>query len=154
MIDRLLALLGLMLNNLPAVNAGLNATCAVLLLLGYTAIRNRRVRLHQALMMSAFVVSVAFLTSYLYYHFVVKDGQPTKFTTEGWPRTVYMTVLLTHTVLAVAVAVLAPVTLALGFNAYNNRHKRIARWTLPIWLYVSVTGVVVYWMLYHLYPQA
>jgi uncharacterized membrane protein YozB (DUF420 family) len=67
---------------------------------------------------------------------------------------VYLTVLLTHTVLAVAVAVLASITLVLGFDAYNNRHKRIARWTLPVWLDVSVTGVVVYWMLYHLYPPA
>jgi uncharacterized membrane protein YozB (DUF420 family) len=154
MIDRLLAPFGLTPADLPAVNAGLNATCAVLLILAYGAIRNRRVRLHQSLMIAAFVVSVVFLAAYLYYHFVVKDGRPTKFTTEGWPRTVYLSVLLTHTVLAVVVAVLAPVTLVLGFNAYNNRHKRIARWTLPIWLYVSVTGVVVYWMLYQLYPPA
>jgi uncharacterized membrane protein YozB (DUF420 family) len=141
-------------NDLPSVNAALNATCAVLLVLAYAAIRARRVRLHQALMLTAFAVSVVFLASYLYYHFVVKDGRPTKFTTEGWPRTVYLTVLLTHTVLAALVAVLAPVTLVLGFGATTNRHKRLARWTLPIWLYVSVTGVVVYWMLYRLYPPA
>ena len=140
------------MNDLPSVNAALNATCAVLLVLAYAAIRARRVGLHQALMLTAFVVSVVFLASYLYYHFVVKDGRPTRFTTEGWPRTVYLAVLLSHTVLAVVVAVLAPVTLVLGFNAYNNRHKRIARWTLPIWLYVSVTGVVVYVMLYRMYP--
>ena len=151
MIDRLLAALGLTPHDLPAVNAGLNATCAVLLVLAYAAIRARRVRLHQGLMIAAFVVSVVFLVSYLYYHLAVKGGEPTRFTTPGWPRAVYLTVLLTHTVLAVVVAVLAPITLALGFNAYNNRHKRIARWTLPVWLYVSITGVVVYWMLYRLY---
>jgi uncharacterized membrane protein YozB (DUF420 family) len=151
-IERLLAPLGLTPNDLPAVNAGLNAACAAMLLAAYAAIRARRVRLHQGLMLAAFVTSLLFLASYLYYHFVVKDGRPTTFTTPGWPRTVYLTILLTHTVLAVVVAVLAPITLVLGFNAANNRHKRIARWTLPVWLYVSVTGVVVYWMLYVLYP--
>jgi uncharacterized membrane protein YozB (DUF420 family) len=105
-------------------------------------------------MLTAFAVSVVFLASYLYYHIVVKGGEPTRFTTQGLPWAVYLTVLLTHTVLAAVVAVLAPVTLLLGFNAFNNRHKRIARWTLPIWLYVSVTGVIVYWMLYRLYPSA
>jgi uncharacterized membrane protein YozB (DUF420 family) len=152
--DRLFAAVGLDPSQLPAVNACLNAVCAVLLVLAYAAIRRRRVRLHQALMIAAFATSVVFLASYLYYHFAVRGGRPTRFTAEGWPRTVYLAVLLTHTVLAVVVAVLAPVTLAMGFNAFNNRHKRIARWTLPVWLYVSVTGVVVYWMLYHLYPPA
>jgi uncharacterized membrane protein YozB (DUF420 family) len=154
MIDRLLAPLGLTPADLPAVNAGLNASCALLLIAAFTAIRARRVRLHQALMIAAFAVSVVFLASYLYYHFAVKGGEPTRFTTPGWPRAVYFAVLGTHTILAVVVAVMAPVTLVLGFNAVNNRHKRIARWTLPIWLYVSVTGVVVYWMLYRLYPPA
>jgi uncharacterized membrane protein YozB (DUF420 family) len=152
--DRLLAPLGLTPADLPAVNAALNATCAVLLLSAYAAIRNRRVRLHQTLMLAAFAVSVVFLASYLYYHFAVKGGEPTRFTTPGWPKAVYLTVLLTHTVLAVLVAVLAPVTLVLGLAASYGRHRRIARWTLPIWLYVSVTGVVVYWMLYRLYPPA
>jgi uncharacterized membrane protein YozB (DUF420 family) len=141
-----------MKEQLPAVNACLNGLAAVLLIAAYVAIRNRRVQLHQGLMMAAFCTSVLFLVGYLYYHFVVRDGRPTTFTTEGLPRTVYLTILLTHTVLAVAVAVLAPLTLFLGFGAPTNRHKRIARWTLPIWLYVSVTGVVVYMMLYHLYP--
>jgi uncharacterized membrane protein YozB (DUF420 family) len=151
-IERLLAPLGLTPADLPAVNAGLNATCAATLLAAYAAIRARRVRLHQGLMLAAFATSVLFLTSYLYYHIVVKGGRPTAFTTPGWPRAVYLAVLLTHTVLAAAVAVLAPVTLWLGFGAPGNRHKRLARWTLPVWLYVSVTGVVVYWMLYVLYP--
>jgi putative membrane protein len=140
---------------LPAVNAALNGLAAVLLVGAYAAIRNRRVRLHQGLMLAAFCTSVLFLACYLYYHLVVRGGQATKFTTYGWPRVVYFTVLLTHTVLAMVVAVLAPVTLYLGFGAMRgNRHRRVARWTLPIWLYVSVTGVVVYVMLYHLYPPA
>jgi uncharacterized membrane protein YozB (DUF420 family) len=150
--EHLLAPFGLTPADLPAVNAGLNAACAVLLVLAYAAIRNRRVRLHQTLMLTAFAVSVVFLASYLYYHIAVKGGEPTRFTTPGWPKAVYLTILLTHTALAAVVAVMAPITLLLGFNAFNNRHKRIARWTLPVWLYVSVTGVVVYWMLYRLYP--
>ena len=152
--DAFFAATGLAPNRLPAVNAALNATCAVLLVLAYAAIRARRIRLHQVLMIAAFVTSVVFLSSYLYFHIVVKGGKPTEFTTAGWPRRIYLTILYTHMILAAIVAFVAPVTLILGFNAYNNRHKRIARWTLPVWLYVSVTGVIVYWMLYHLYPPA
>ncbi len=141
------------MDRLPAVNAALNGLAAVLLVAAYAAIRTRRVRLHQGLMLAAFCTSVLFLASYLYYHLVVRGGEPTRFTAPGWPRAVYLTVLGTHTLLAMAVAVLAPVTLVLGFGAARgNRHRRVARWTLPIWLYVSVTGVVVYVMLYHLYP--
>ena len=154
MIDQLLGTFGLAPADLPLVNAALNATCAVLLVAAYAAIRNRRVRLHQGLMIAAFVTSMVFLGSYLYYHFAVKGGEPTRFSGPGGAKVVYLAVLLTHTVLAVVVAVAAPVTLVMGFNARNNRHKRVARWTLPIWLYVSVTGVVVYWMLYRLYPAA
>jgi uncharacterized membrane protein YozB (DUF420 family) len=140
--------------NLPAVNAALNGLAAILLVAAYVAVRGRRYRLHQSLMVAAFCTSVLFLACYLYYHLVVKRGEPTYFTTPGWPKATYLTILSTHTILAVAVAVLAPLTLYLGFGAPGNRHKRIARWTLPIWLYVSVTGVVVYVMLYHLYPPA
>ena len=141
--------------DLPAVNAALNGLAAVLLVAAYVAIRSRRVRLHQGLMIAAFCTSVAFLACYLYYHIVVKGGEPTRFTTPGWPKGVYLAILGSHTLLAVAVAILAPVTLYLGFGATRgNRHKRVARWTLPIWLYVSVTGVVVYLMLYQLYPPA
>jgi uncharacterized membrane protein YozB (DUF420 family) len=141
------------MERLPAVNAVLNGLAAVLLVAAYVAVRKRRYQLHQTLMVAAFCTSVLFLTCYLYYHLVARDGRPTAFTTTGAPRIIYLTILLTHTILAVAVAVLAPLTLYLGFGAAaGNRHRRIARWTLPIWLYVSVTGVVVYVMLYHLYP--
>lgn len=136
----------------PAINACLNATAAVLLVVGWWAIRGRRVSLHKACMLAAFAMSTIFLASYLHYHFIVRDGRPTRFTAEGWPKTIYLTILLTHTVLAVAVAVLAPVSLILGLRDRIDRHRKIARWTMPIWLYVSVTGVVVYWMLYQMYP--
>jgi uncharacterized membrane protein YozB (DUF420 family) len=152
--ERFLSPFGLTPYALPAVNASLNALCAVLLVAAYVAIRKRRVTLHRRLMLAAFGVSVVFLASYLYYHFVVKDGHPTRFTTPGWPKLLYLTILVTHTILAAVVAPMAAVTLVLGFNATRNGHKQIARWTLPVWLYVSVTGVVVYWMLYHLYPPA
>ncbi|MBX7103461.1 MAG: DUF420 domain-containing protein [Gemmataceae bacterium] len=136
----------------PAINACLNGLAAVLLVVGWIAVRGRRICLHKACMISAFAVSAVFLASYLHYHFIVRDGRPTRFTTEGLPKTIYLTVLLSHTVLAVAVAVLAPTSLYLGLRDQIDRHRRIARWTMPIWIYVSVTGVVVYLMLYRMYP--
>ncbi len=144
------------MEHLPAVNAALNGLAAVLLVAAYAAVRNRRYQLHQVLMVAAFCTSIVFLASYLYYHVVVKGGKATYFTTPGWPKAVYYAILWPHIVLAAIVAlVLAPITLYLGFGAMRgNRHRRIARWTLPLWLYVSVTGVVVYVMLYHLYPPA
>ena len=138
--------------DLPTLNAILNGSCALLLVAGYAAICCGAVRLHKTLMLSALVVSILFLTSYLYYHFAIKHGQPTEFSTEGWPRNIYFTILISHTVLAAAVAPMALITAYLGLRGRLIRHVRLARWTLPIWLYVSVTGVVVYWMLYHLYP--
>jgi uncharacterized membrane protein YozB (DUF420 family) len=143
-----------MTQHFPEINASLNGLATVLLLAAYAAIRSRRVQLHQTLMMAAFCTSVLFLACYLYYHIVVRHWEPTYFTTPGWPKALYLTILFSHIGLAVVVAVLAPITLILGFGAPGNRHKRIARWTFPIWLYVSVTGVVVYLMLYHLYPPA
>jgi uncharacterized membrane protein YozB (DUF420 family) len=146
------------LSRLPAVNAVLNATCAVLLLLGLFAIRRRWITFHQICMLLALAVSAVFLTSYLYYHFAVLHGRPTYFA-ERWPqapdwvRYLYYAVLGTHTLLAVAVAPLAPVTAGLGLSGRLTRHVWLARWTLPVWLYVSVTGVAVYWMLYRLYPS-
>jgi protein SCO1/2 len=136
----------------PAVNAGLNGVCALLLVLGYVAIRRRHETLHIAAMLGALGVSAVFLASYLYFHFVVMQAQPTRFPGEGWPRTLYFAVLLSHTVLAVVVAPLALYVAYQGLRDRRLRHVRLARWTLPIWLYVSVTGVVVYVMLYQLYP--
>ena len=97
-------------------------------------------------------VSAAFLGCYLYYHLAVLDGQPTRFTGEGPVRYIYLGILLSHTLLAAAVAPLALRVTYLGLRNRLGRHTALARWTLPLWLYVSVTGVVVYWMLYHLYP--
>jgi uncharacterized membrane protein YozB (DUF420 family) len=132
---------------LPSVNAVLNATAAVLLVWGYTLIRRKRIETHRKVMQTAFAVSCAFLVCYLVYHFKVGH---VVFQKTGAIRTVYLSLLASHTVLAAAVPVLAIVTLRRGLAAKFDRHRRIARWTLPVWLYVSVTGVVVYLMLYHL----
>lgn len=137
--------------DLPTVNATLNGTSALLLSAGYLAIRGRRIALHRALMLAALVVSILFLISYLYYHSQVGT---TRFTGQGWVRPLYFTILFSHTVLAVAIVPLAIVTLYRALRANFVRHKRIARWTLPIWIYVSVTGILVYLMLYHLFPSA
>lgn len=138
--------------DLPHVNAALNGTSAVLLVVGYGAVRRRCLRFHAACMLTALAVSGLFLASYLYYHFGVKHGQPTYFTGRGVVRAVYFAVLGSHTVLAAAALPLACYTAYLGLRRRFGRHVRLARWTWPIWLYVSVTGVVVYGMLYHLYP--
>ena len=130
---------------LPAVNATLNATAAVLRLVGYGLIRRQRIGAHRACMIAAFAVSVVFLASYLVYH---ASAGSRSFTGQGAIRLVYFTILISHSLLAAAVPVLAILTLARGLARRDDRHRAIARWTLPIWLYVSVTGVVVYWMLY------
>jgi uncharacterized membrane protein YozB (DUF420 family) len=136
-----------MISALPTINAILNATAAVLLVWGYWLIRHKRIETHRKVMTSAFITSCLFLVCYLVYHAQVGSKH---FPHTGALRTVYLTILGTHTVLAAAVPVLAIITLRRGLAAKYDRHRRIARWTLPIWLYVSVTGVVVYWMLYHL----
>jgi uncharacterized membrane protein YozB (DUF420 family) len=135
------------LQDLPGVNAALNATTALLLTTGYVLIRRGRRRAHRAVMLSAFAVSVLFLASYLYYH---AHAGVTRFPGLGWIRPVYFAILISHTVLAAAIVPLVLVTLARGLRADFPRHARLARWTLPVWLYVSVTGVVVYVMLYRL----
>jgi protein SCO1/2/putative membrane protein len=146
-------------SDFPRFNATLNAVSALLLALGFAAIRQRLVRLHVACMLSALVVSAVFLTSYLYYHIAIKHGQPTSFAVQTshahppeWVGVVYQIVLWTHTPLAAIAAPLALYTAYQGLRGRFSRHRHIARWTLPIWLYVSITGVVVYWMLYRLYP--
>jgi protein SCO1/2/putative membrane protein len=132
---------------LPSVNAVLNATAAVLLVWGYTLIRRKRFAQHRRVMQTAFVVSCLFLVCYLVYHYQVGS---VRFPKTGVLKTIYLSILGTHTILAAAVPVLAIITLRRGLSARYDKHRRIARWTLPIWLYVSVTGVVVYLMLYHL----
>lgn len=139
--------------SLPAVNAALNTACATLLVAGYCFIRRRRILAHKISMGLAFLTSVAFLSCYLYYHFQVGS---VKFQGQGWIRPVYYSILISHVALAAAILPLALVTLSRALRGRFDRHKRIARWTLPIWLYVSVTGIIVYWLLYHAYapPQA
>jgi putative membrane protein len=132
----------------PALNASLNAASAVLLLSGYRFIRRRNVTEHRICMVSAFIVSTAFLISYLIYHARVGS---VPFQGRGWIRPVYFFILITHIVLAATILPLALVTLSRALREQFDRHKRIARWTLPIWLYVSVSGVVIYFLLYHLY---
>ncbi len=151
-LDQPLPLIGVRSGVLPAWNASLNALCTVLLVVGYLAIRARKETLHKALMLTALAVSAVFLASYLYYHFAVLGAESMRFQGEGPVRVVYFTILLTHTVLAVAVAPLALYISWQGLKDNRLRHVKLARITLPIWLYVSVTGVVVYTMLYVLYP--
>ncbi len=139
----------LSIQDLPAVNAGLNATSAVFLTFGYSFIRRKRVAAHRFCMLAAFAASILFFTSYLIYHAHVGSRH---FAGQGWVRPVYFTILISHTLLAVLVPVLAVITLYRALKGRFDRHAPIARWTLPIWLYVSATGVVIYWMLYWLFP--
>ncbi len=133
------------IHDLPLVNATLNATAAVLLVWGYILIRSKRVAAHRLVMLAAFATSSVFLTCYLIYHFNVGH---VPYPGTGAIRTVYLTILATHTALAAAVPPLAIITLSRGLRARFDKHRKIARWALPVWLYVSVTGVIVYWMLY------
>ena len=131
--------------DLPALNATLNGVAAVFLVAGYACIRLDRRRAHRACMLSAFTASALFLVSYVVYH----AGAGSKlFPGTGIARTVYLAILFTHVVLAAVILPMAIVTLARALRGRFDRHVRLARWTLPLWLYVSVTGVVIYWMLY------
>jgi uncharacterized membrane protein YozB (DUF420 family) len=132
---------------LPSINAFLNATAAVLLVWGYSLIRRKQIDKHRKVMITAFITSCLFLVCYVVYHAQVGSKH---FEHTGAIRTVYLSILGTHTVLAAMVPVLAIITLRRGLGGRFDKHRRIARWTLPIWLYVSVTGVIVYLMLYHL----
>jgi len=132
---------------LPALNATLNAISAVLLTTGWILIRRGHWRQHRAVMIAAFCTSVLFLVSYLTYH---AHAGSKHFTGQGPIRAVYFTILLTHTVLAAAIVPLVLITLSRGLRSRFDRHRAIARWTIPLWMYVSVTGVIVYWMLYRL----
>jgi putative membrane protein len=136
--------------DLPLLNAFLNTTSTVLLLIGYTFIRQKRVSLHRGFMIAALCTSVLFLIFYLIYHYNVGS---VRFTGQGAIRPFYFTVLISHTILAAAVPPLAIITLSRALRSRFDKHRRIARWTLPIWLYVSVTGVLIYILLYQLYPH-
>jgi uncharacterized membrane protein YozB (DUF420 family) len=133
--------------DLPALNAILNSCSALLLLTGYILIRSGRRNAHRNVMIAALVCSAVFLTSYLIYHAQVGS---VRFPGTGTARTIYLSILLTHTILAAAVPVLAIITVVHAWKKRWAKHVRLAKWTLPIWLYVSVTGVVVYWMLYQM----
>ena len=134
-----------------AFNAILNGTSAVLLVCGYAAIRAGKMKVHKAFMVSAFFVSTAFLISYLIYHYRVGH---VAFPGQGWIRPVYFAILISHTVLAVVIVPMILVTLRRAWLERFDKHRVIARWTLPLWLYVSVTGVIVYVMVYQIYAHA
>jgi uncharacterized membrane protein YozB (DUF420 family) len=133
--------------DLPALNACLNSISTILLGAGYYFIRRREIARHKMSMIAAFVCSCLFLTSYLTYHYHVGS---VPFTGQGWIRPVYFTILITHIILAAAIVPLALITLYRAWRGQFDRHKRIARWTWPLWMYVSVTGVVIYLMLYQM----
>jgi putative membrane protein len=136
------------LREIPTLNAALNGTSAALLVAGYSLIRRKKVSAHRFCMVTAFVCSIAFLGFYLYFHAhagIIRLGG------QGWIRRVYFALLISHTILAAAIPALAVITLGFAAAGRFGRHKKIARWTLPLWLYVSVTGVVIYWLLYVVY---
>lgn len=134
-------------HDLPALNATLNGISSVLLLAGLAFIRAKQPERHRLCMLSAFACSCLFLASYLIYHAQVGS---VPFTGQGWIRPIYFTILITHIVLAALVPPLALITLFRAWRERFEQHKKIARWTFPIWMYVSVTGVTIYWMLYRL----
>ncbi|HEV2715063.1 MAG TPA: DUF420 domain-containing protein [Terriglobales bacterium] len=132
------------------INASLNGTSAVLLLVGHNFIKRGRMAAHRTVMITAVVTSSLFLISYLYYHAHVGS---VRFQGHGWSRPVYFTILISHTILAAAIVPLVIITLNRALRERFDRHRAIARWTYPLWLYVSVTGVIIYLMLYHLFAE-
>lgn len=134
---------------LPTLNAMLNATSGILVLIGYFLIRRKRIEAHRACMIAAVTASVVFLISYLVYHYY---HGATRFPGTGWVRPVYFTILFTHTILAAVIVPFVIVTLRRGLKGQFAQHRKVARWTFPMWLYVSVTGVIVYFMLYRWFP--
>jgi uncharacterized membrane protein YozB (DUF420 family) len=130
----------------PQINATLNGASAVLLLIGRNYIKHGRMAAHRAVMIAALTSSSLFLTSYLYYHWHVGSVH---FQGQGWSRPVYLTILTSHTILAIVIVPMVIITLSRALRERFDRHRAIARWTFPLWMYVSVTGVIVYFMLYH-----
>ena len=139
------------LHDLPALNACLNGLSAVFLMIGYVLIRQKKQDAHRNCMIAAFITSVLFLISYLTYHYAVHTV--TRFMNPAWFRPIYLIILLTHTVLAVVIVPMILVSLNRGLKRRYELHKKISRWTLPLWLYVSVTGVLIYLLLYKIFPQ-
>jgi uncharacterized membrane protein YozB (DUF420 family) len=137
-------------SDLPALNACLNGASAVLLICGYIFIRRKQQALHAKCMIGALGCSVLFLVSYLTYH---SKAGTTRFVDPAWFRPIYLTLLITHMILAVAIVPMVIITLSRALRARFDKHKAIARWTWPIWMYVSITGVIVYLLLYKIYPQ-
>jgi len=131
----------------PPLNAALNAVASVLIAAGFGFVRAKRIAAHKACMLTAVCVSAVFLVSYLYYHYHV-GGTP--FPGQGFVRTLYFTILISHATLAAVILPLIVITLTFALRGKIERHRRLARWTLPLWFYVSVTGVVIYWMLYQI----
>ncbi|MEM8952987.1 MAG: DUF420 domain-containing protein [Verrucomicrobiota bacterium] len=138
-------------SDLPALNASLNSVCTLLLVLGFIFVKRDRKRAHVICMISALAVSAAFLVSYLIYHYHVGS---VKFTAEGVVRPVYFFILISHILLAMVLPVLVVLTVVPAARLRFDRHRRVARWTWPVWMYVSVTGVLVYLMLYVWYPPS
>lgn len=136
--------------DLPLVNASLNATATVLLLVARNKIKHRKIGEHKNIMIAAFTVSIIFLICYLIYHYNVLS---VSFREPSWFKPIYLTLLITHVILAAAVPVLAVITLRRGLKRQDKLHKGIAKYTYPIWLYVSITGVVIYLLLYQIFPQ-
>jgi putative membrane protein len=142
--------------DLPAVNASLNGLSAALLTAGFIFIRQKKIIPHRNCMISAFCVSVIFLICYLTYHSylaIVLHRGPTRFLNPSWFRPIYLTILFTHTIGAMVIVPMILITLSRGLREQFELHKKIARWTWPLWMYVSVTGVVVYLLLYQIFPQ-
>jgi uncharacterized membrane protein YozB (DUF420 family) len=135
---------------LPTINAMLNATSGLLIITGFLMIRRRKVGAHRFCMTGAVTASILFLGSYVFYHY---HAGATPFTGTGWVRPLYFTILISHTILAIVLVPLVIVTLRRALKSEFGGHRAIARWTFPVWLYVSVTGVIVYLMLYHIYPS-
>jgi uncharacterized membrane protein YozB (DUF420 family) len=142
--------------DLPAVNASLNGLSAVFLTAGFIFIRQKKIIAHRNCMISAFCVSVIFLICYLTYHSylaVVLHQGPTRFLNPSWFRPIYLVILTTHSLLAMVIVPMVLITLSRGLRERFEMHKKIARWTWPLWMYVSVTGVLVYLLLYRIFPQ-
>lgn len=138
-------------HDLPALNAGLNAVAMVCLALGFAFIRSGRKEAHRRCMMGAFTASSVFLVTYVL-HKILVQGVHTRLGADGWVRTVYYVMLATHVVLAMAIVPMALVTIRRAMTGRFDAHRRLARWTWPVWMYVSVTGVLIYFMLYHWFP--